>query len=122
MKRAAVLFTIFIITMVILADTGNMPRYLSMIYDFKYGDKLGHFILFGLLNFFVTRAALSAFSTRNPIWVAVSTGLILALFVAGEEYSQNYFSSRTADWIDLFAGYAGMFIGGMIAFKRRAMG
>jgi VanZ family protein len=122
MKRAAVLFTIFIIVIIILADMGKLPRLLNMIYDFHYGDKLGHFVLFGLLNFFITRAALSAFSSRNPLRVVVTAYLILALFVAVEEYSQNYFPSRTAEWFDLIAGCAGMFVGGWIAFKRRAMG
>jgi VanZ family protein len=122
MKRTAVLFTIFIIGIIILADMGKLPRFLGMVYDFRYGDKLGHFILFGLLNFFITRAAISAFSTRDPLRVAVFCGLILALFIAVEEYSQNYFPDRTASWFDLLAGYAGVFIGGLIAFKRRTMG
>lgn len=122
MKRAAILFTVFIVVIVILADTGAMPHFLGMVYRFRYGDKLGHFVLFGLLNFFTTRAILTAFPSRPPIWVALSAGLILALLVAAEEYSQNYFPNRTADWVDLFAGYAGMFVGGLIAFKRHAVG
>ncbi len=117
MKYTAVLFTIFIVVVVILADTGNLPRCLIMVYDFPGGDKLGHFILFGLLNFFITRAALSAFPSRSPVLVAFSAGLILALFVAAEEYSQNFFRLRTPDMIDLLAGYTGMLIGGRVALK-----
>lgn len=122
MKRAAILFTIFIIVVVILADTGNLPRFLSAIYNFRYGDKLGHFVLFGLLNFFVTRAVLAALPSRPPVWAALSVGLTLALLVAAEEYSQSYFPERTADIIDLLASYLGMFIGGFAAFKRHAVG
>ncbi len=117
MKYIAVLFFIFIVVIVILADTGNFPHFVSALYDFPNGDRLGHFILFGLLNFFITRAVLAALPSRPPIWVAISMGLIVALFVAAEEYSQIFFARRTADWVDLLAGYSGMLIGGYVALK-----
>jgi VanZ family protein len=117
MKRTAVFFTLLIIVIVILADTGSLPRFLDSIYDFPNGDKVGHFILFGLLNFFITRAVLSALPSRPSIWVTFSIGLILALLVAAEEYSQSFFPKRTPDWIDLLASYLGVFIGGYAALK-----
>lgn len=123
MKRAAITFSLFIILIVVLADMGRLPGFVNyLIHDLPYGDKIGHFVLFGLMNFFITRATLSAFSNRSPVRVAVSSGLILALFIAAEEYSQRYFSSRTSDWIDLFASLAGVILGGLVAFKRRAAG
>jgi VanZ family protein len=113
----------FIIFIVILADMGRMPRFISVaVEELPYGDKVAHFILFGILNFFITRAAISTFSSRDALRVALLAGFILALLVGLEEFSQNYFSERTAEWVDLFAGYAGMFIGGMVAFKWRARG
>lgn len=119
MKKTAVFFLIFIVFIIILADMGKMPRFLGVLYDFKYGDKVGHFILFGLLNFFITCAIIAAFPSRPPIWVAVFVGLILALLVAFEEYSQNFFVKRTPEFVDLLAGYLGMLIGGYAALKMK---
>jgi polysaccharide biosynthesis protein VpsQ len=79
-----------------------------MLYDFPNGDKVGHFILFGLLNFFITRAFLSSLPSKPRGWVALSVGLILALFIALEEWSQKFFSTRTSDIVDLLASYTGI--------------
>ena len=54
MKRLAVLFTFLILLIIILADLGGLPRGLRIFYDFPFGDKLGHLVLYGLLNFFIT--------------------------------------------------------------------
>ena len=117
MKYAAVAFSIFIVIVVILADQDAIPPAIRALYDFENGDKVGHLILFGLLNFFLTSAALSALQDRTSIRVALSVGLILALFIAAEEFSQQYFSARTFDLIDLAASYVGLVIGGWVALR-----
>jgi VanZ family protein len=108
MKYISVLFLFFIIAIIILEDSGNLPHSVRAIYDFPNGDKLGHFILFGLLDFFITRAFLSSYPSKPRSWVALSVGLILALFIALEEWSQRFFSTRTSDILDLLASYAGV--------------
>lgn len=117
MKYAAVAFSIFIVIVVILADQDAIPPAIRALYDFENGDKVGHLILFGLLNFFLTSAALSALQNRTSIRVALSVGLILAFFIAAEEFSQQYFSARTFDLIDLAASYVGLVIGGWVALR-----
>lgn len=86
------------------------------LYDFPNGDKLGHFVLFGLLNFFLTFAFLSRFQ-QNPKRFALSAGFILAAVITAEEFSQRYFSTRTFDLGDLTASLLGVFIGGWIAWR-----
>jgi polysaccharide biosynthesis protein VpsQ len=108
MKYVSFLFLIFIIVVIVLADTGSLPHWIRAIYDFSNGDKLGHFILFGLLSFFLTRAFLSSFPSKPRSWVALSVGLTLALFIGLEEWSQKFFSARTSDVVDLLASYAGV--------------
>ena len=117
MKYTAVLFSVFIIAVVVLADTGSLLHFIRAIYDFPNGDKLGHFILFGLLDFFLTRAFLSSLPSRPRGWVTLSIGLTLALFIALEEFSQKFFAKRTFDLIDLFASYAGVVVGGWVALR-----
>lgn len=116
MKYLAVLFTLFIIGVIILADQDAIPPFIRSLYDFPNGDKLGHLILYGLLSFFLTSAFLSRFK-HNPERVALSVGLILALAIAAEEWSQQFFSARTFDLVDLTASYVGLVIGGWAAWK-----
>lgn len=104
--------------MVILADLGRLPYPVKFfIEQAPYGDKVGHFILFGALNFFVVRAARDA--KGKTLWAVIFLSLMVAVLVAIEEYSQNYFADRTPDWVDLFSGYAGMILGAFIALKQR---
>ncbi len=117
MKYLAVLFTLFIVVIIVLADRGSLPWFITMLYRFPYGDKAGHFILFGLLNFFATRAVLSPPRLRDRRLATLSVGLILAVLVAAEEWSQQYFSSRTFDLLDLTASYAGLVVGGWAALR-----
>lgn len=117
MKFISIVFLVFIITVIILADLGAIPPFIRSIYDFPNGDRVGHFILFGLLNFFVTRAFLSSLPSKPRSWVTLSIGLILALLIGAEEFSQMFFSHRTFDLIDLQASYLGLIVGGWVAFK-----
>ena len=117
MKYLAILFTLFIIGVIILADQNAIPSSIRALYDFPNGDKLGHFILFGLLNLILTLTFLLALPNRTSNRVALSVGLTLVLGIAIEEYSQQYFSARTFDLIDLTAGYFGLILGGWIAIR-----
>jgi polysaccharide biosynthesis protein VpsQ len=108
MKYFAVVFFVFVIAVIVLADHGSLPHSIRALYDFPYGDKVGHFFLFGALTFFLTRAFLSSFPSKSRGWVAFSIGLILALLIALEEWSQQFFLTRTVDVLDLLASYAGI--------------
>lgn len=74
MKYIAIIFSIFIITIVVLADLDKLGP-LHRIYDFPYGDKAGHVILFGLLNYFITRACLSSPRVQNRKSLPLRLGL-----------------------------------------------
>ena len=117
MRYFAALFLAFIIGLIVLADADILPDFVNAIYDFPNGDKVGHFVLYGLLNFFITRAFLSSLPTRRGGWVTLSVGLILALFVALEEFSQIFFSARTFSLLDLTASLLGIIVGGWVAYK-----
>ena len=117
MKYISALFFIFIIAVIVLADTGSLPHSIRTVFGFPYGDKLGHFILFGLLDFFLTRAFLSSFHSRPRGWVTLSVGLTLALLITAEEFSQKFFETRTFGLVDLFASLLGVVVGGWMAYK-----
>lgn len=97
----------------------SRPPFIPSLYDFPYGDKVGRFILFGLLDFFITRAFLSSHPNRSRGWVTLSIGLFLALLITLEEFSQKLFAKRTFDLVDLFASYAGLLVGGWVAVWKK---
>ncbi|MBL8064152.1 MAG: VanZ family protein [Anaerolineales bacterium] len=117
MKIIAILFTLFILGIIVLADQNAIPPFIKALYDFPNGDKVGHFILYGLLNLFLTLAFLRALPKRTSSRVVLSVGLTLALLITLEEFSQQYFSARTFDLIDLTASLLGVLIGGWVAVK-----
>jgi VanZ family protein len=123
MKWLAILFGLGIVAIIVLADLGRLGS-IRFLYDFPYGDKLGHFILYGILTFLIDLALFrsSARKTSSPLHPseklpAVKAGLIVAFAITVEEFSQQYFSNRTFDLIDLIASYAGVVVFSWLALK-----
>ena len=124
MKWLAILFGIFVILIIILADAGTLPRYLGPFYNFPNGDKVGHFILYGILAFLIDLALFrslphqpsSTLKTSRKL-LAVKCGLVLALVITVEEFSQQYFSYRTFDLVDLTFSYLGVICFSWLAVK-----
>ena len=108
MKWLAILFAFLLLLIIVLADMGALPRYLQLLKDLPYGDKAGHFILYGILTLLADLALFGAHPERSREWLTVTSGLILALLIGIEEFSQQYFASRTASLIDLAASYLGV--------------
>ena len=71
-KKSLSIFPILIVLLiVILADSGNLPKIVSDLYDFPYGDKIGHFLLMGFLNYALVRIFLVSHAGLKParvIW------------------------------------------------------
>lgn len=118
MKTLTVLFTVFILAVIILADMGRLG-FLGFVYDFPYGDKAGHFILYGILSFLFNLTTLRSRPSLTSKRAAVFVTLILALLIAAEEFSQKYFASRTFSYSDLMFGYAGVTLGMWLAWRKQ---
>jgi VanZ family protein len=93
-----------------------MPLFARAIYDFPGGDRVGHFVLYGILAFLLA----SAFPRAVRLGLVSVPGVILVLlaFAALEEYSQTFFSTRTADLVDLVFSILGILVGGWLAILR----
>ena len=117
MKWLAILFTLYIILIIVLADTGNLGI-LTLINRIPFADKVGHFILYGILALLINLSLFRSFPSQSPRRIAVITGLILALLIGLEEFSQRYFSTRTFSLGDLSASYLGVIIFSWLAVKR----
>jgi len=116
MKWLTVLFTVFIIAVIILADNGKLGSF-HFIYDFPNGDKAGHFILFGILVFLLNLTFFQALPHARRKRVAVTIGIILALLIGLEEFSQKFIPARTFSLFDLFASYVGVILFSWLALK-----
>ncbi|MBT3314905.1 MAG: hypothetical protein HN390_09850 [Anaerolineae bacterium] len=115
-KRISILLVIFALIIVILADSGNLPRPIKNLYDFPYGDKVGHFLLTGLLSLVLNWTALTSRASKaarngadiKPAFVVLAVSLTLTFFVTLEELSQQLFPRRTFSLLDLLFSYAGI--------------
>ncbi len=116
MKWLAILFALFIILIIILADTGNLGI-LTLINRIPFTDKVGHFVLYGILALLVNLSLFQSLPSRSRIWIAVVSGLILALLIGLEEFSQRNFPTRTFSLGDLSASYLGVIFFSWLAVK-----
>ena len=113
---AAALFFFLLVIIVIAADRGELPAFLMAFYAFPGGDKIGHFVLIGLLSFLVNLCLPS----RPLLWRdLVIASLAVALLATLEEFSQAFLSTRNASWRDLFSGYAGVLCSGALIWDYR---
>jgi VanZ family protein len=121
MKPAALLFGLFIVGIVILANMGRLGI-LGFVNRVPYGDKAGHFILYGILTLLIDLSYLRPHPESNPILIVVRTALILAFVIGLEEYSQQFFPKRTPDWLDLTFSYLGVGFFSWLALHNRRGG
>lgn len=110
---AAVVFVIGIILVIVLADQVELPRWLTAIYAFPNGDKVGHFLLMGAAAFLINMALSDRSFHLGRVSVPYGP-LIFAVLVAAEEFSQQFFPNRTASWEDLVMSFLGILILGVL--------
>ena len=116
MKWLTLLFTLFIILVIIFADLGKLGI-LGVINQIPYGDKAGHLILYGILTLLLDLTFIRALPSRSPRLLVVTIGLILALIIGAEEYSQQFFAKRTYDLVDLTFSYLGVVFFSWVALR-----
>ena len=114
---ATALFALFILTIIIGADTNHLPYFLDRLYHFPGGDKVGHFILFGIMSFLLNQSALALFPKRDSVRLILVVSLLLAIGIGLEEWSQILFPSRTVSLIDLIAGYLGVALFAWLVYR-----
>ena len=122
MKWLAILFTIFIILVIILADAGILSQYVGFLYSFPWGDKAGHFILYGILTLLINLTLTRSLPHQSRPLLAVKCGLILALLIGLEEFSQQYFANRSFDLVDLTFSYLGLIFFSWLAIMVKKIG
>jgi VanZ family protein len=115
-KRLAILFGLFIVVIIILADLG-MLDILAFVYRIPYGDKIGHFVLYGILTLLIDLALIRPLPFPRRRLLVFRVALILALLIGLEEFSQRYLPSRTFDLVDLTFSYLGVTFFSWVALR-----
>ena len=115
-KLPAILYIVFIIALIVLADRGMLPGWMTGCAEFPYGDNVGHFILFGGLSMVCTVATrFKQMRFFKPLFLGCAVTLV---FVTAEEFSQLLLPTRTFSLSDLFADFAGIAIIGQFLCSR----
>ncbi|MCW5554090.1 MAG: VanZ family protein [Verrucomicrobiae bacterium] len=107
-------FVLFMVGLVAWADSGHGSQFFRLANRIPAGDKLGHFILFGMLSFLVNLVLRTA---EIRLWrISILKGSAMVMFVATlEEVSQLFLRSRSFDLADLTAGLLGIWFFGWLA-------
>ena len=113
-------FLIFIVGVIYAADRHLARGFFGWVQSFPLGDKSGHFVLMGTLAFLLNRALAGR---AIPPGVQLG-GIIVAVFVVVEEFSQLWLPWRTFDYGDLVADFIGIALADCLArrFTRGAEG
>jgi hypothetical protein len=114
-KWLTILFILLLAAIVFAADSRRMPAFVAGLYDFPNGDKVGHFVLMGLLSLLVNMSVLSGTGKRTMRRV-ITASLAVAGLVALEEFSQQFFPGRNSSWADLASSLAGIIVFGALAW------
>jgi len=117
MKWLAFFFTLFIILIIILADLGQLG-FLKILNQIPFGDKIGHFVLYGILTLLLDLSLTRALPNPNRKLIILRIASILALLIGLEEYSQQFFAKRTFDLVDLTFSYLGVIFFSWLALKK----
>ena len=113
-KIVTVIYVFILAGIVFLADFRGTRYLLDFVGDIPFGDKTGHFLLMGMLSFFVNLGLNAKTFQFKQIKYLAGSLMVFAL-VALEEFSQIFVHGRTFDSIDLIFDGAGIFVFGEVA-------
>jgi uncharacterized membrane protein YhaH (DUF805 family) len=101
------LFFLFICWLIVLADLDKENPILYIGHKVPFGDKIGHFMLYGLLALLINIALkFKKIHYKNVSWLLGSS--MVLIFAISEEFSQLAFESRTFDFVDMLFNVLGV--------------
>lgn len=107
-------FGAFLAWIVYLADTRQGCFFFDLVKATPCGDKIGHFLLFGILTFGANLVLRNGCCRLGAIPLPYGALAVFALVVV-EELSQVFFPHRTVDGGDILADLAGILLLGCLS-------
>jgi VanZ family protein len=117
----AIVFFIFICWIIFTADMGQVNPHLQQVRKLPYGDKVGHFTLFGLLAFLVN-LALNNKTVKILSFPVLLGSLLVGVFAILEEFTQIAFATRQFEFGDMFCDILGIAGFSWLSLKIRISG
>jgi polysaccharide biosynthesis protein VpsQ len=116
-----IVFLTFIIWMIVQADSDQKNIIIELGRAIPWGDKIGHFSLFGIMALLLNIAI-----EFKQIKVSVRRfhlgSVIVFSFAVLEEFTQLLFSTRTFDLVDMLFDLLGIGLLSSVAFRRFVVG
>ena len=112
----ALSFLTFICWIIIQADLGQSIALSKLIRHLPYGDKMGHFLLYGILAFLVNLALKNRKLTIFGHQVLLGSFLVL-VFALLEECTQMALSTRDFELWDMFCDLVGIVLFSWLALR-----
>lgn len=113
----SLIFFSFILSLIVLADLDKKNLIMDIGRAVPWGDKIGHFALFGILALLLNMALRFRQIRIHSRWFHLGSVLVFA-FATVEEFSQLAFSARTFDLIDLTFDLLGIGILSSVSFRK----
>ncbi len=108
-------FFFFLLWVIYLANTGQGHPLFKLGQSIPNGDKVGHFLLFGLLTFLANLSFQYKSFTLKKIKLYKGSVIVL-IFVTLEELSQHFVASRTLDIFDYGADLIGISLATLLSW------
>lgn len=119
LRIAFVALASFIGWVIYQADTGAENRLFILVETLPLGDKLGHIFLYGVLAFLLS-LSLKRRTHRLGGWSLNRGSLLVLAFAIAEEFSQQFFATRTPDVGDLIADLAGIVMAELVLRRMKS--
>lgn len=116
--KLTIIYIIILLAIIAIVDHGGssvMNFIGKLVHTIPLGDKIGHFLLMGLLSFAVN-LSLDGKKFRLFRFPVLIGSFCVFIVVTLEEYSQIFVDTRTFDGGDLIADYLGIFLFGQLAW------
>ncbi|MDJ0553224.1 MAG: VanZ family protein [Microcoleaceae cyanobacterium MO_207.B10] len=103
----ALLYFCGIIFIISVANLGKLPT--EQLSKIPHYDTIGHFVLYGIAAFLIHRAFKRKMVTILNYQISLGI-LLFSIFTVVEEFIQQLIPNRTFSFVDLGAGFMGIFI------------
>ena len=107
-------YMLFLAATIATADEGRLRWLYAVVGKVPEGDKIGHFVLMGMLAWLLNTSL--GWRRSSVMGSAVWLGSVMVFtFATLEECSQRFFPARTFELLDLAGDYSGIAMAGLFA-------
>lgn len=107
------------VAVVVASDRGALPAFVTRLYAWPGGDKVGHVGLLAALTFALALALRDRRVRLGP-WAPQLAAVLATVGITLEEASQALFPGRTLSLLDLACSYLGVYLGARAVATLRA--